>query len=309
MTGSSVDTSTDKYSDYRPSRHTVAVVEGAFVTFLWSSSFILIKMGLESVPAISFAGLRYALAVVVLFVLLLQQGKLESVWELSRADWRYLALLGVFWYALTPGTMYLGLLFLPAVTVNVILSFAPILVALAGIVTLDERLTKGQWVGIALYLLGVLVYFSPAAFPFAKLLGLAVMVVSVVANAGSTVIGRYVNRDEDIPSLTVTVVSMFVGAVALMVVGILQHGVPHLSGRAWMITVVLALVNTALAYTLWNHALQALTAAEAGIIMSTITFQVVVLEWVTLGHGISLVEGVGIAIVVVGAAVVQMRRA
>ena len=50
----------------RFSPHTRAVLQALLVTFLWSTSWVLIKIGLADIPALTFAGLRYVLALLVL---------------------------------------------------------------------------------------------------------------------------------------------------------------------------------------------------------------------------------------------------
>ena len=42
--------------------HRNALLQALFVTFLWSTSWVLIKLGLRDIPALTFAGLRYGLA-------------------------------------------------------------------------------------------------------------------------------------------------------------------------------------------------------------------------------------------------------
>ena len=44
------------------SAHTRAVLQALLVTFLWSTSWVLIKFGLTGIPPLTFAGLRYSLA-------------------------------------------------------------------------------------------------------------------------------------------------------------------------------------------------------------------------------------------------------
>jgi drug/metabolite transporter (DMT)-like permease len=43
-------------------KHTIAVLQALFVTFLWSTSFIIIKNLLNEIPPVTFAGLRYLAA-------------------------------------------------------------------------------------------------------------------------------------------------------------------------------------------------------------------------------------------------------
>lgn len=91
------------------SDHTYAVGVALFVTFLWSSSYVLITIGLESIPALTFAGLRYGLASVLLLPLFLVRGGHESLSDLTRRDAGLLVLLGVFMYAVTQGAQFVAL--------------------------------------------------------------------------------------------------------------------------------------------------------------------------------------------------------
>lgn len=50
-------------------RRLYALVEAVFVTFLWSTSYILIKIGLREINSIAFASYRYALASALLLML------------------------------------------------------------------------------------------------------------------------------------------------------------------------------------------------------------------------------------------------
>ena len=69
------------------------------------------------------------------------------------------------------------------------------------------------------------------------------------------------------------------------------------------------MVNTALAFTLWNATLRRLSATESSIINSTMLVQIAVLAWVFLGERITWKEGIGMALAGLGALLVQMRRA
>ena len=47
-----------------------AILQALLVTFIWATSWVLIKFGLEDVPALLFAGLRYGIGAVCLIVIL-----------------------------------------------------------------------------------------------------------------------------------------------------------------------------------------------------------------------------------------------
>ena len=87
----------------KASRQTISVLQAVFVTILWASSWVLIKFGLRaSLPALTFAGLRYVLAFLCLapFVLLNPANRI-AIKSHTRRDWGRLAVLGVVFYTLT----------------------------------------------------------------------------------------------------------------------------------------------------------------------------------------------------------------
>jgi drug/metabolite transporter (DMT)-like permease len=291
------------------SPHLVAVLQALFVTFLWSTSWVLIKLGLKEVPALTFAGLRYALAFLCLLPFAFAPTHRAILRALPRREWLRLAVFGLLIIAVTQGAQYVALSFLPAVTVSLLLSFTPALVALLGIVLLAERPTVLQWMGIGLYLVGVMVYFYPVFLPAAEVAGLVVAIIGVVTNAISAVMGRQINRQAHLPALLVTVVSMGFGSVALLGTGIVVSGIPVLSPLNWLFVVWLAVVNTAIAFPIWYHAQRTLSAVESSIINNTMLAQIAVLAWLFLGESLSWQQIVGMAMVLVGILVVQVRFA
>ena len=288
--------------------HLIPVLQALLVTVLWSTSWVLIKFGLDEIPALTFAGLRYMLAFLVLApVALVRPEHREAIQSLSRQQWIQLSVLGLLFYTLTQGAMFMALAYMPAMPTSLILSFSPAAVALLGIPLLGEYPSRLQWAGMVLFLMGILVYFYPFDMPI-RTLGLFAALIGLVANVVSTLMGRAVNRKRDLHPLVVTVVSMGVGAVVLLVIGVTVQGLPHMDSRSWGIVIYLAVVNTALAFTLWNHTLRQLTAMESSIINNTMLIQIVILAWAFLGEPLGWGAVVGIGLAAVGALLVQLRR-
>ncbi len=294
----------------RLSPHDRAVTQAIFVTFLWATSWVLIKLGLrESIPPVLFAGLRYSVAVLCLLpLLLLRRDQLAALRRLSARRWLELVLLGLLFYAITQGAQFIGLALLPAATVNLLLSFSAVAVLLLGIVLLGERPTRPQWIGMAFYVAGVLIYFVPITLPAEQSLGLMVVLGGVAANAASTVLARAVNRGEHLSPLAITTVSMGIGALLLLGAGFATSRLPPLSLGTWIIIVWLAVVNTAFAFTLWNHTLRTLAAMESSAINNLMLVFIPVLAFIFLGEGISLKSGLGFALAALGIFAVQLRR-
>lgn len=292
------------------SPHLTAVLQAVFVTILWSSSWVLIKIGLRAeLPALTFAGLRYVLAFLCLmpFVLLnpTHRGTLRS---LSRSDWARLIVLGVIYYTLTQGTQFLSLAYLPAAMVSLLLNLTAIVVAVFGVIFLREYPAPIQWLGIALTMIGVAVYFLPLGVSGVQVFGLVVALVGVLSNAASSLLGRQVNRATGSSPLIVTFVSMGIGSLLLLVLGIAFQGLGELDLQSWLLIVWLAVVNTAYAFTLWNHTLRTLSAVESSIINSLMMPQIAVLAFVFLGEGLNGREIIGLILVSLGVVVVQWKK-
>jgi drug/metabolite transporter (DMT)-like permease len=283
-----------------------AVLQALLVTFFWSTSWILIKWGLQEIPPLTFAGLRYVLAFLILLPGLWV--KRAEVRALSAGRWAQLAALGLVFYALTQGGQFLTLTHLDAIPFSLILSFTPLLVAAGGRIGLREKLSPVQWIGVVLTLGGAALYFVPAGALRGAALGFALAGMTLCANTAASLLGRFVNRSRGLSPIVVTTLSMGIGAVCLLGAGLGTQGLPPMTWRSWALVLWLAGVNTALAFTLWNHTLRTLSATESSVINNTMLIQIAVLAWIFLGERLGGVEILGLAIVAGGTLLVQMRR-
>jgi drug/metabolite transporter (DMT)-like permease len=294
----------------KPSQQTISVLQAIFVTVLWASSWVLIKLGLRaSLPALTFAGLRYVLAFLCLMpFVLLNPASRTAIKSLTPKDWGRLALLGIVFYTLTQGSQFLSLAYLPAATVSLLLNLTPLVVGLSGIVFLREHPSRGQWFGIALTIIGVAVFFVPLNIRAMPVIGLLVAVGGVVSNAASSLMGRQLNRLANSSPLIITFISMGIGSVALLLLGILFQGFGELDLQGWLLIAWLAVVNTAFAFTLWNHTLRTLSAVESSVINSMMMPQIAILAFVFLGEALTGREILGLVLVSLGVIVVQLQK-
>ena len=287
-------------------RNVLAVLQALLVTFLWSTSWILIKQGLAEIPALMFAGLRYSIASLILLPWLWRRR--DEVRRLSGRQWLELAVLGIVFYALTQGGQFLTLQYLDAIPFSLILSFTPLLVAAIGTVALRERPTRVQWAGVGIALVGAALYFAPSDALRGAGIGFALSGMTLAANAASSLLGRSVNRRRTVSPLVVTTISMGLGGICLLGTGVAIQGLPVLTARGWGIVLWLAVVNTAIAFTLWNHTLRSLSATESSAINNTMLIQIAILAWIFLGETLTGLEIAGLVAVAAGTLLVQLRR-
>ena len=281
--------------------HRRAIALALFVTVLWSSSWVIIRFGMddEGLEPITFAGMRYVMAALVLVgVVAARPTARRRVRDLGRRQLGSLAVLGVVLIAIAQGAQFVALDHQPAATTSLVLSMTPLLVALAAGASLGESATGRQVFGAALVAAGAVLYFSGSLAATGT--GMAAALVCLAANGVGSLLGRGVNRDLRNSPLVTTTISMSFGAVLLLGTGAAVEGVPSVSLTAWLYIGWLAVVNTAFAFTLWNHSLRDLTATESAAINNTMLVQIAALAWVFLGEAPSLIQILGILAVTFG---------
>lgn len=287
------------------SPRTKAILQALLVTLLWSSSWVLIKQNIQSIPPLTFAGLRYTLAFLLLLPALLR--KKDELTSLKKADYGSLFLLGLVYYAMTQGGQFLTLKHLDAISFSLMLNFSAVLVAAFAVIRGKESPVPTQWLGMVIFLAGSLLFFLPQDTNQGSLLGYGLAIFTVLANAASSVMGREANRSARISPIVITAVSMGVGGIIMLVLGLIFQGLPTISLKVWLAILWLAAINTAFAFWLWNKSLQVLTAVESSIINNTMMVQIAILAWLFLGERVSTLGIVGLVLATFGILFVNIK--
>jgi drug/metabolite transporter (DMT)-like permease len=210
----------------------------------------------------------------------------------------------VAYYTLTQGAIFLGLTYLPANMLSLVLSLSGITIALAGWLFLKEGLSSLQWIGLGASIIGALIYFG--SIQVISLLGLVVALFALISNTASAILGRAINKSRENSPWLITVVSMGIGAIGLLLAGLATEPFPHLGAKDLLIVIWLAVVNTGFAFTLWNHTLRTLTAAQSGVINNTMLIQIAILAWIFLDERLDVLQIAGLLIAAVGTLLVQV---
>ncbi len=288
------------------------LIQAIFVTVLWSSSWVIIKFGLEELTPLYFAGLRYLVGSITLLMLLLASSKHRIVIKnQSKKSLTYLSIYGVLFITLTQGGMFLALSLLPAITISFLLNLTPFIVILFSLFLLSEAPSRFEAFLFLLVLVGILIYFFPQQHDISSIIGMLIGIGVLFVNAFSSIIGRAINRENNINKspLVITGVSMTIGTVFLLIIAAITEPFPVISLKSLTSILWLGVVNTALAFTLWNNAMTKIRAMDMSIINGLMLPQIVLLSILFLGEMPLLNEWVGLIIMVSTAFVLQLSQA
>lgn len=280
-----------------------SVLMGLLVTFLWSSSYIFIKFGLDELSPFFFAAVRYSLASTIL--LLASFIKRKKIFLNSKLS-LYFVVVGFLGYTVAQGFQFVGLSLLPAVTVTFLLNFNAFFVLILGLIFLKEKPSKIQYIGFPLALLGAYTYFQES-LAFTNPLGILVICLSGLAWASYMVLVRYLQRTKKVNSMGLTMISMGLGALGLLIISFFLEGFQPISSKGWLIIIWLSTINTAFAFYMWNHILKSIPAYRLSILQNTMLVQIGLLSVFFLDEVITVNMILGILLVLSGVILVQMK--
>lgn len=280
-----------------------ALLEALLVTFLWSSSYILTKFGLTDIQPLTLVGLRYLIASIVLVPIALTRGEHHKI---TGDSWWKLAVLGFLGYTVAQGLQCVGLSYLPAVTVTLILNFTPLVVMILNLLMTGETPKKDQIAGMALMLIGAVLFFSDKLGGY-TITGVAITFISGLGWAGYMVAGKILFKEKRVSPLGNTAFAMGFGTALLSASALLVEGLQPIPVTGWVIIIWLGVVNTAAAFFMWNHALETLDAFELSVLQNTMLIQITALSMIFLGERLTPVKYLYMALVFIGVYIVQTR--
>ena len=99
---------------------------------------------------------------------------------------------------------------------------------------------------------------------------------------------------------------MGIGSLLMLLFGLLIEGLPIINPTNWAYLIWMAIINTALGFTLWNITLRSLQAMESSIIANTMMILIALLAWIFLGEGLNAKQIAGGIMTGIGAMLVQV---
>ncbi len=267
-----------------PTSRTIIFCGWLTLGIIWGTTWIFIRIGLRDLPPFTFAGLRFALAVVPLLCILTVR---REVLPRRAADW--MLMLGT---GLLTITWNYGLVFWASRTISsgqtaTLHATLPLFaIVFAHFLIGNERMTLRRLAGICSGVIGVaLIFANEISFRgTAVLLASLAVIAAAMGMALSNVMVK--SRGAEISPLVITAVQMLFGLVPLLAIGWLTEDA---SGFAWTPRAIfcllyLAWVGSTFAFVLmfWLIQRMPVTLTQLTPFVSTVT--AIVLGIVVLGE-------------------------
>jgi len=281
----------------------------ALLALIWGTSYPAIEVGLETLPPVLFAALRYDLASVVLFGYVLTTGR--RLRPVGRAEWGLIAIGGVLLIGLHFALLFAGQTYVPSAIGAVMMSLVPVLTPAFAVPLLRTRLSPPAIGGIVVGLVGVLVVANPGGSLDGQSIGVFLLFLSAVSFAVGSVLAA---RFDVTLSLSATQAWMtLVGAGVLHLLSRAFEGSPATvlvappSLGVLVALFYLACVASAAGLLCYFSLIDEIGPSEASLVSYLVPVVAAVSGWVAFGDAITGTTVIGFCVIFTGFALIELR--
>ena len=274
--------------------------------FVWGSTWLAIKMSIQSIPPFYSAGFRFVIATFTIYILMkLRDLELQTDKEALKLYF----LMGFFSFIIPFSLVYWAEQYVNSGLASVLFAVYPFFVAIFSYFLIpNEKIGLLRIIGMLLGLLGIVIIFHDSfAFSFSDyILGMFAIVFSAMIQAFMAVIikkhGKLLNP------LTMNFVPMFIAGIIMIFIGIIKEDFNRiiLDTKGVLAVLYLAVIGSVVTFTSFYWLLKRVSV----IIMSLIAFitplVAIFLGWIIYGEILREQHIIGTIFVLIGVLIANL---
>jgi drug/metabolite transporter (DMT)-like permease len=277
------------------------------VCFLWGTTYLAIRVGLETLPPMLFAGLRFLTAGALLFSFVyFWQGK-----RLPKGrEWLYQSVIGLMLLGIGNGMVVLAEQWVPSGPAALLVATSPFwVVGLERFFRDGERVSRPAIVGLLIGFGGLALLVAPnlygAMLNSYYLLGALAIQLGCASWSAGSVYSKH--HQTDLPPLMAAAVQMLIAGVALTLVGTTlgEWNRLHFSGRSFSAIAYLVVFGSIVAYGSYTYAIQKLPLSLVSMYSYINPIIAVLLGWAILSEPLGWRVWTATIIILAGVALVK----
>jgi drug/metabolite transporter (DMT)-like permease len=276
---------------------------------IWGSTWLFIKLGLADLPPLTFAGIRFLFASLILVALILARG---VRWPRQRRDWTVIAVVGLLQFSLNYGLVFWGEQRISSGLAAVLQSTFPAFgLVIAHFYLPDEPITTKKVIGVLLGFAGVGIVFSQQlsiAGPTALAGSVALVLSALCGSYGNVLVKAYGTQ---IDPFVLAAGQMICGFPPLLTLGVLTEGNPfrfHWTGMAILALAYLVIVGSVLAFTLFYWLVRHMDVVNTMLIALVTPVVAVILGMIVLHEQLNWRLFAGAACIISGIGFIVLRK-
>jgi len=229
----------------------------AVVYIVWGTTYLAVRIAIETMPPFLMAGVRYFTAGVLLYLFSLFRGITIPTWrQLGNA-----VFIGSLFIGLGTGCVAWALQYVDSGTTALVIAFQPLLTVILVWILLGRKPVMSSYIGILLGVvgMGLLVLQDHLMGQTTSIWGLLMLLLSMTGWGYASV--AIVKLDMPKPQVHNTATQMLGGGAVLMIVSLFiedhtQFSFMQVSFASWMAFLFLIFMGSILAFSCFNYLLQ-----------------------------------------------------
>jgi drug/metabolite transporter (DMT)-like permease len=287
-----------------------AWIAWAAVCVIWGTTYLGIKIALDTIPPFLMGGFRYIASGIILAAVLRLRGHRLP----ARADWGRLTVLGFLLLTIGNGGVVFGEQYISSGLTAVLIATSPFwMVSVDAMVPGGQRLHARQLAGLAIGFAGIVLLVWPELREGGTAgRGFAIGMMSVQIACAGWALGSTYTRRHVMPQdlLGSAAIQMLCGGVFMLIIGAATGEWVHLSfnARTSMALAYLTVFGGAIAFAAFSYALGHLDVAIVSLYSYVNPVIAVILGVLILGEAFHTRMVIAAALIIVGAIIVKQGR-
>jgi drug/metabolite transporter (DMT)-like permease len=274
----------------------------ALASLCWSGNHLMGRAIAGHVPPLAISTLRWLLAAAILYPFVREQ--LQRDWPLIRGNLGVLVYLSLLGGAVFGALQFVGLQLTTALNVSVMNSLAPVFIAAASAVMFRDRLTRGQFAGIVVSLLGVLAIVSKLDPEVFRHFTFNVGDIVVFLNMGLwAVYSASLRWRPNIHPFSFMFVFALISGIAMIPAFAWEHSTGFVLQPTLLTISAIAFVtifSTIVAFVCWARGVELIGPNRAGVFLHLIPIYSALLTGALLDEPLRFYHVVGFALILAG---------
>ncbi|PLR66152.1 DMT family transporter [Bacillus sp. UMB0893] len=275
---------------------------------IWGGMYVVSKYVLDYIPPLTLVWLRFAIAAVVLFVIvnIMHKGKKPKY---TKGDYLIFARIGFIGYFVSITCQFVGIKLSDAHTGALITSATPAFVVLFARLILKEKITARKMISVFLATIGVLIVIGMGDTHDASISGSLFLVMAAVTWALLSVYVKIASKR--FSSLTITAYAILFAVLftfPFMIMELKMHTISNLNPLVVGGLLYLGIVSTAGAFFLWNKGMELLDAGAGSLFFFFQPLTGAFFGWLLLNEALSLSFFLGGVFIIAGVLLVSLKK-
>lgn len=280
------------------------------VAFFWGTTFLAIRIGVETIPPFILAGIRNLISGSIIFLFLLFQKKLEpiSLRQLGRAF-----LLAILMIVLANGLTTFSEKYITSGLASLISTLSPFFVLMLNLVLGNEKLSIKTTLGIALGMFGIFLIYQNSLTDLLNpnyRTGVFALLLAVLSWSVGTIITKKVSSNSLSMLMNVSL-QMLIAGVVLTITQF--YFTTEFSTENWSLNSILAVIYLAIfgsvvGYVAYSYLISQMPSTKVSVLSYVNLVVALFLGWLILDETITARILVAATLIILGVIIVNYKR-